>query len=71
MAQKIYKGSSKEGFFISSNCGLGDELAIRMEHVETNGQCSSFSFSPGFAKRLGKMLIEVAEDYENGIETGD
>lgn len=68
--EKIYKGPLKEGFYIYSSCGCGDDSAIRMEYVRTPDECCSFTFSPDFARTLGNLLIEVANDYDNGIETG-
>lgn len=66
----IYHGPLKEGFYIYSSCGCGDDVAIRMEYVETPDQCCSFSFSPPYARKLAKLLIKVANDYDKGIETG-
>lgn len=68
--QKIYHGPVKEGFYVYSSCGCGDESAIRMEYIETPDQCAAFSFSPDFARELAVMLIKVANDYDNGLETG-
>lgn len=67
---RIYKGPLKEGFYIYSSCGCGDESAIRMEYVCTPEECSSFYFNTDYARELARMLIEVADDYDNGIQTG-
>lgn len=70
MEERIYKGPVKEGFYIQSSPGCGESSAIHMEYVETPDQCHCFCFSPDFARKLGRMLIEVANEYDNGIQTG-
>lgn len=68
--QRIYKGPIKEGFYVYSSSGCGDSSAIRLEYVETPDSCCSFSFDTDYARELAKMLIEVANEYDEGIETG-
>ena len=67
---RVYHGPIKEGFYVYSTSSCGDDCAIRLEYVETPDQCASFSFDSNFARLLGKMLIKVAEDYDNGYQTG-
>ena len=64
----IYNEVLKEGWYISSSCGCGDDSAIRLEYVETPDDCAAFSLSPEEAIKLGKTLIYTAEQYINGIE---
>ena len=66
----ITKGPIKEGFYITSSCGCGDESAITIEHVQCCQETVSFSFSPDEARQLAQMLIDVANDYDSGIATG-
>jgi len=65
----ITKGPVKEGFYITSSCGCGDCSAITLEHVQLMEETVSFSFSPDEARELAKALIEIADDYDNGIAT--
>jgi hypothetical protein len=67
--QKVYSKPIDEGFYIYSTCACGDDVAIRMEYVETPDQCAAFSFDTNFARELANSLIKVADDYDNGIET--
>jgi hypothetical protein len=67
---KIYHGAPKEGFYVYSSCGCGDDSAIRIEYVETPHDGAIFCLSPTKAKKLAHLIIEVAIAYENGMETG-
>jgi len=67
---KVYKGPLKEGWYVYSSCGCGDSSAIRIEYVETPDQCVCFSMSCEKARELCATILEITEDYENGIETG-
>lgn len=67
---RIYHGPVKEGFYVYSSSACGDDCAIGLEYVETPDQCCCFSFDSDFARELGNMLIEVANNYDNGHETG-
>ena len=67
---RIYKGPVKEGWYVSSGSGCGLDCAIQLEYVQTPNECVCFSFSPEFARQLARLIIEVSNDYDNGIETG-
>jgi len=66
----IHEGPPYEGFFVYSSEGCGDEVAIRIKHIQDNEQMISFALSPKEATTLGKLLIKVAAKYENGEVTG-
>lgn len=67
---KLYKRSPHEGFYVYSSCGCGDDVAIRLCHVEEFEKTFHVSLSPEQAIELGKLIIEVAKNYMKGIETG-
>lgn len=66
----IYEGAPNDGFYVYSSCGCGDDSAIRIKHIQDNEQMVSFALSPEEAKALGKLLIKVAQKYQDGKETG-
>lgn len=67
---KVYKGPPKEGWYIYSSCGCGDDAAIRIEYVETPNQCVCFSMDTNTAREIGRALVEISNDYDEGIVTG-
>jgi len=67
---KLYKRSPHKGFYVYSSCGCGDECAIRLDHVNGEDKVFGLAISSKEAIALGKLIIEVAEEYEKGIETG-
>lgn len=66
----IYEGPPNDGFYVYSCCGCGDDVAIRIKHIQDNQKMVSFALSPEEAKKLGNLLIKIAEEYEKGCETG-
>lgn len=68
--EMIHEGPPYEGFFVYSSMGCGDDVAIRIKHIQENKAMVSFALSPKEATTLGKLLIKVSEKYENGLVTG-
>ncbi len=66
----IYIGRPKDGFHIYSSSGCGDDCAIRMKIVEEGEKTVSYEFDTKFARELAKILIEVSDNYDKGVETG-
>lgn len=67
---KVYKRHPHEGFYVYSSSGCGDDAAIRLSHVECLEKTFELCISPEEAIELGNMIIEVALEYQKGIETG-
>jgi hypothetical protein len=67
---KIWDFPPPIGFFVYSSCGCGDESAIHLTHIEDCEKPFEVGLSPAQARKLGKLLIDTAVNYENGIETG-
>ena len=67
---KIEKRCPVDGFYVYSSCGSGDESAIRLCHIECNQPSFEVAISPEEAIQLANLIIEVATEYQNGIETG-
>ena len=67
--ESFFKGPVKEGFYIYSSPGCED-CAIGVEYIETPDRCAQFHFSPDEARKFAKLLIEVANEYDEGFATG-
>ncbi len=66
----LYKRPPHEGFYVYSSCACGEEMAIRLAHVQEFEKTLELCVSPQEAIELAELIISVAKDYMAGIETG-
>lgn len=63
------KGEPKLGSFVYSSGDCEEDAAIRIAFLEWNERIESFYMSPDQAEQLANIILDVVQDYRNGIET--
>lgn len=67
---KIYKKPLPEGFYVYSSSEFGHSVPIRIAYVQSREKTLDRCITVEEAIELGNMLIQVAQEYQKGIETG-